>query len=527
MFNMVYLILCLLPQPSDDTFEIFVRLFAQEIPRCIVLDVVEPVVVEFIHSFYNSIPGGFHVPITINADYRGCYALRRRFPGHLHIRRRHCGGERNASLSSTCVYTCPIREPFHNFVAHGESNLSARHLRIYPNSHIGHIMRHLALIAVAALAASVAAAPAHVLFVVDGAPEWGALMGALPKADVLLRMVPGGGDHPESAGAASAMSTGCVGERRAVAARGVPLGARAARAGAATGAVTNACTTDPTVAAFFATSPDRYNTAALAASVRAAGLAVNMGGSSRLFLPPNATGDACFPTTRSALTASLGACPVHRQLVGAFGDARAALAAECLPLPFASAAPGATPSLAYMTKKALARLGAAQSGAPVFLVVGADRLDHAAHSGDAKACEAEVAATVAAIREALTALAARMHASDALVIVTGDHITVMNSTQHTNRSVPVLIYGTGATAAAERLLGVPLSSAHMMRPPLIAATDFPRLFPFFPSNNRGCSPERASSKSGDAFVFEVAGVIALALAAVICCWQIVARRKVE
>lgn len=386
-------------------------------------------------------------------------------------------------------------------------------------------MRWLVLAALVALSA---AAPAHVVFVVDGAPEWQSLMSALPKADVYMRMTPAGGSQPESAEAASAMSTGCVGSRRAVAVRGVPLGVRAARAGAATGAVTNVCLTDPTVAAFFVAAPDRYNTAMLAASMRAAGLAVSMGGSSRLIMPLNATGDVCFPNTRAALVASLGACPAQRPLMGAFGDARTAMAAECLPLPFANDNRTRTmllPSLDDMTRAALSRLKATHPGRSVFLVVGSDRLDQAAHAGYVDACKAEVAATAAAVNSTLSALSARLRAGDALVIVTADHGTIMNTNHHTNRTVPVLIYGAGAVAAAERAMGSPLTNAHMMRPPVIAAVDFPRLFPFFPSDDRRCSREPSDDTMSTAIIATTS--VVLFIIASVLFWKLLVRRKVE
>jgi len=324
------------------------------------------------------------------------------------------------------------------------------------------------------------------------------------------------------------MSTGCVGSRRAVSMQGVPLGLRAQRAGAATGAVTNVCITDPTVAAFFATAPDRYNTAILAASLRAANLDVSMGGASRLILPPNATGDACFPTSRAALVASLGACPPHRPLMGVFGDARTAMAAECLPLPYANdnrTRPTPLPSLRDMTRAALARLKAAYAGRPVFLVVGADRLDQAAHAGDADACKAEVAAAAATVNETLSALSARLRASEALVIVTGDHSTIMNTNNHSNRTVPVLIYGAGAVAAAERAMGTPLTSAHLMRPPVIASVDFPRLFPFFPNNDRRCSREPTDDVLSTAIIATSAVALFILVAVLFC--KVLSRRKVE
>ena len=91
-------------------------------------------------------------------------------------------------------------------------------------------------------------------------------------------------------------------------------------------------------------------------SLRTVDLSVSLGGASRLLTPPNVTGDACHPTTRVELATALRACPPNQTLTGGFGDARAALAAECLPLPFMGIA--TLPSLSDMTAAALARMGA-------------------------------------------------------------------------------------------------------------------------------------------------------------------------
>lgn len=109
-----------------------------------------------------------------------------------------------------------------------------------------------------------AAAPCHVIFIVDGAPSWGSLIAQLPPPDYRTNLVPtlvatrDGSMQPESASAASELSTGCPGVRRAVSPSGQPLGARAISTGAAAGAVSDACVTDPTVASFFVSSTDRY-----------------------------------------------------------------------------------------------------------------------------------------------------------------------------------------------------------------------------------------------------------------------------
>ena len=115
---------------------------------------------------------------------------------------------------------------------------------------------------------------------------------------------------------------------------------------------------------------------------------------------------------------------------------------------------------------------------PLLLVVTADRLDHAAHAGNAAAAEHEMDDVAAAVHIAVAALARR---ADATVIVTGDHGTHFGSAQHSDEAVPLLIYGAGARAAAGPLAWPPAAGA---APPTIAATDLPAMFPYF---RRDCS----------------------------------------
>jgi alkaline phosphatase len=116
--------------------------------------------------------------------------------------------------------------------------------------------------------------------------------------------------------------------------------------------------------------------------------------------------------------------------MGLFGDMRSALAAECGLLD--------GPSLEDMTTAALARLRAVERGRPAFLVVAGDRIDAAAHTGDAAAVAAGLADFAGSVRAAVVAASAR---SDALVIVTGDHGTVFGTAKHSSESVPILAYG--------------------------------------------------------------------------------------
>ena len=111
------------------------------------------------------------------------------------------------------------------------------------------------------------------------------------------------------------------------------------------------------------------------------------------------------------------------------------------------------------------------------MVVTADRLDHAAHAGNAAAAEHEMDDVAAAVHIAVAALARR---ADATVIVTGDHGTHFGSALHSEETVPLLIYG-GARAAAGPLAWPPAADA---APPTIAATDLPAMLPYF---RRDCS----------------------------------------
>jgi len=296
---------------------------------------------------------------------------------------------------------------------------------------------------------------------------------------------------------------------------GTPLGTRAAKAGAATGLVTNACPTDPTVAAFFASSHDRYDAALLAGGLRDSALAVMLGGASRLLGSPEP--DACHPRTRRELAASVRSCDQGR-LVGSFGNMRSALAEECQPLPLGG--DQALPNLADMTASALAFMRASTPDRGVFLVVGNDRMDHAAHAGDEVALVYQYADTAAAVKVAISALA---HRNDSLVVVTGDHATVFNGTAHSAAAVPVLVYGSGAREAASRI--VELNGSSAFSPPVFDATDFPKLFPFFVSGS--CEHGDSVPRLDLVAAFALAGTCALALVAFLVSCVLARRAKKE
>ena len=95
---------------------------------------------------------------------------------------------------------------------------------------------------------------------------------------------------------------------------------------------------------------------------------------------------ACCPTTRTELLR--GGCPLEAAVSGLFGSMTSAHAAECAHMPLPTSRTPEFPTLAEMTSAALARLGAAVPGSGLFLVVGEDRMDHAAHAGNAEATTA-------------------------------------------------------------------------------------------------------------------------------------------
>lgn len=203
--------------------------------------------------------------------------------------------------------------------------------------------------------------------------------------------------------------------------------ASALSASTSTGIVSDSCATDPTAAAFFATAASRYDVKTLATALRRSSLLVEFGAASRPLACP---AGPCCASDRAGMARALRDCPPGERLVGLFGDMRSALAGECGLLD--------GPSLTDMTTAALARLRAVERGRPAFLVVAGDRIDAAAHAGDAAAVAAGLADFAGAVRAAIAAASAR---SDSLVIVTGDHMTIIGTAEHSAEGVPILAYG--------------------------------------------------------------------------------------
>ena len=385
-----------------------------------------------------------------------------------------------------------------------------------------------ALSCVASFSTVVHASPAYVVFLVDGAPTWSSLTAALPAADATLLMdMPSSGAH-DSASIASEMSTGCGGgARRAVTPAGLPLGAHARAAGAALGAVSDACVLDPTSASFFASAPDRYSFASVAASIRAFQLNVSLGGPTRLLADRNGScggGPGCCPSTRAELAAVASSCAPGAPVMGLLGSLDAARAAEC-----ESATLDVT--LLDLTSAALARLRAAVPRVGLFLIVAADRMDHLAHAGDAAGCAAAEVDVTASVRATLSVLEPRLRAGDAMVVVTGDHMTPLNGTDHSSESVPLLLYGAGARSAAAAALGAELSAS--LTVPHVSTTAFPRLFSFWGGGPVSCEPstfnldlQRPVEKGSDVKTLDVVLVVVPLAVLVVVVALAVARRSV-
>lgn len=177
------------------------------------------------------------------------------------------------------------------------------------------------------------------------------------------------------------------------------------------------------------------------ATLRARGLDVELsGGGSRLTACPT-KGNPCCVSTRGELAAAVaGACPPDRQLRGAFGEARSVLAGECS---------GGSPSCVLTGGPGDCGAGAPQGPRAGAKAVPPHRrgqpIDHEAHAG--RSLRALYADFAGAVRAAVGALSAR---TDALVLVTGDHVTLSGTQLHADGSVPVLLYGAGVPSVAEK-----------------------------------------------------------------------------
>ena len=181
-----------------------------------------------------------------------------------------------------------------------------------------------------ALVAAAAAAPATVVFMVDGAPDWSRLASALPPpTSSCASTTPGSSD--------------------------------------ALAVVSDTCATSASTARMFVEVDSPRDTAATAFALRAINMSVILGGFSRLL--SCADGTACCPLTRADL-----ARRCTGSLNGGFGDMHSALAFDCAPLAPADRRPRTQPFLSDMLVAALAHTRATSSGVGAFVVVGANLL---------------------------------------------------------------------------------------------------------------------------------------------------------
>jgi alkaline phosphatase len=189
-----------------------------------------------------------------------------------------------------------------------------------------------------------------------------------------------------------------------------PILVRAARAGKATGLVTTCRITHATPAGFIANiQGNRDDEGPIAEQMLERRVDVLLGGGGTFVTPALLAGqqDAHIVRTRSELAAT--AVPGKR-LIGIFSDKHMAFEVDR-----EHSAP-TQPSLADMTRAALARLGSASNG--FVAQVEGGRVDHAAHSNDAAALIHDQAAFDEALGVVLDWADGR---DDTLVIVTTDH----------------------------------------------------------------------------------------------------------
>lgn len=140
------------------------------------------------------------------------------------------------------------------------------------------------------------------------------------------------------------------------------------------------------------------------------------------------------------------------------------------------------------------------------------------------AIAAEAEATATTVRLAVRTLSGRR--ADALIVVTGDHLTAPNSSTHLAEAVPIMLYGATAVAAAERALGTKLTAASMLEVPRIAAVDFPLIFPFYNGGDRACVTGIHRKAGAIVWPAVVVGCVAMVVCAVLVC-RSVPRRKRE
>ena len=255
--------------------------------------------------------------------------------------------------------------------------------------------------------------------------------------------IPPGATVPESASAASALSTGCMVPSRwlsQVPSMTYPktLGELFKNQGKPIGVVTTACPTDATVAAMFVHATERHMHTDIGHLMANAGLAVVLGGMTHTM--PRHAGDCVIRNRGDTINGT--ACSTGA-LVGEYGIAERLHALGCQYMPYALDRNQSAeyPSLLEMTQRAVRDLSTAAHGHGFFLMVSADRIDHAVHTGKEAKLKGELDELNAVIGYLRTTFNT---SSDTMVVLTSDHATLFNSTEHTNATVPCFIYADGA-----------------------------------------------------------------------------------
>lgn len=185
----------------------------------------------------------------------------------------------------------------------------------------------------------------------------------------------------------------------------VPILVQARQQGKATGLITTARVTHATPASFIINGPDRDLEDQIAAQMLERGVDVALGGGARHFSDSLLAGHGGLTVVRDR--AALLAAPAAGPLLGLFARSH---------MSFAIDRPEHEPTLAEMTRAALARLSASPNG--FVMQIEGGRIDHGAHDNDAGALLFDQLAfdeAVGAVMEFTE------HRDDTLLILTTDH----------------------------------------------------------------------------------------------------------
>lgn len=225
----------------------------------------------------------------------------------------------------------------------------------------------------------------------------------------------------------------------------LPLLVRAKQAGKATGVVSTARVTHATPAGFYANSPQRSLENDIAADWVERGIDLALGGGARHFSEKLLAGrdDIAVVRTKTELSAIDPEAGDSKRWLGLFSSAH---------MPFendriadeAQGKPATVPTLAAMSKAAIARLSNLSSGkdAGFVLQIEGGRVDHAAHNNDAGTLVSEQLAFDEALGAVLEWIKDR---DDTLLVVTTDH---------GNANPGMTVYDGASFEAFDRLLKV-------------------------------------------------------------------------